>query len=89
MAYSPIEQGRILGAPVLKSVAARHNSTAAQVGLAWLLCREGVVVIPKAGSSEHVRENRDALDIRLTNDDLAELDGAFPPPLEKIQLEML
>jgi diketogulonate reductase-like aldo/keto reductase len=89
MAYSPIEQGRILGAPVLKSVAARHNAIAAQIGLAWLLCREGVVAIPKAGSPQHVRENRDALDIRLTSDDLAELDGAFPPPLEKFPLEML
>jgi diketogulonate reductase-like aldo/keto reductase len=48
-----------------------------------------VVAIPRAGSPEHVRENRDALDIRLTNDDMAELDGAFPHPLEKIPLEML
>jgi hypothetical protein len=36
-----------------------------------------------------VRENRAALDIALTPDDLAELDAAFPPPRRKTPLEMI
>jgi diketogulonate reductase-like aldo/keto reductase len=89
MAYSPIEQGRILGHPGLKAVAARHGATPAQVALAWLLGTEGVVVIPRARTPEHVRENRAALDLRLTEKDLAELDRVFPPPARKMPLEML
>lgn len=89
MAYSPIEQGRMLENKVLKSVASRHGATAAQVALTWLLRQPEVIVIPKAASLEHVRENRGALDIRLTIEDLADLDGAFPPPKSKVPLEML
>lgn len=89
MAYSPIEQGRILGNPALRRVAARHGATPAQVALAWLLRQKDVMVIPKAGRREHVRENRAALDLELTAEDLAELDRAFPPPTRKVPLEML
>ncbi len=89
MAYSPIEQGRILGNPALRRVAARHGATPAQVALAWLLRQKDVMVIPKAGRREHVRENRAALDLELTAEDLAGLDRAFPPPTRKVPLEML
>ena len=89
MAYSPIEQGRMLGHNILKTVAARHNATPAQVALAWLLRQPDVLVIPKAANPAHVRENRAALDLRLTEDDLADLDKAFPPPTRKKPLEML
>ena len=89
MAYSPIEQGRILQNPALQRVAARHGATAAQVALAWLLRQGDTMVIPKAARPEHVRENRAALDLTLTEDDLAELDQAFPAPTRKVPLEML
>jgi diketogulonate reductase-like aldo/keto reductase len=46
-------------------------------------------VIPKASNPEHVRENRAALDIELTDRDLKELDQTFPPPDRKIPLEMV
>ena len=89
MAYSPIEQGRLLRRPALRAVAARHDATPAQVALAWVLGHDGVVTVPKAGTPEHVRENRGALDLQLTRDDLAELDVAFPPPAGPQPLEML
>lgn len=89
MAYSPIEQGRMLGHSVLKRIADRHGMTPAQVGLAWLLRQEGLIVIPKAGDPAHVRENRAALDLHLTEADLAELDRAFPTPTSKRELETL
>jgi len=89
MAYSPIEQGRLLRDTALNSVAERHGATPAQIALAWVLRLDGVNAIPKAGTPAHVEENRAALDLRLTGEDLAELDGAFPPPEEKQPLEML
>jgi diketogulonate reductase-like aldo/keto reductase len=89
MAYSPIEQGRMLKYPLLRKVATRHSATPAQVALAWLLRQELLVAIPKAATPVHVRENRAALDLRLTDQDLAELNRAFPPPDGPRPLEML
>jgi diketogulonate reductase-like aldo/keto reductase len=89
MAYSPIEQGRMLGHTALAEVAARHGATPAQVALAWLLRQEGMVVIPKASRKEHVREDFGSLDLKLTDTDLADLDRAFPPPKRKTSLGML
>jgi diketogulonate reductase-like aldo/keto reductase len=89
MAYSPIEQGRILGKPALAEVAKRHGASPAQVALAFTLRRSDVISIPKSSSLEHVRDNAKAIDIALTEDDIATLDAAFPPPRRKSSLEML
>jgi len=89
MAYSPIEQARLLAHKTVKRVAGRHNATPAQLCLAWVLRQKGVIAIPKAGSPEHVREDYDALEIELTPGDLHELDEAFPPPREPQPLEMI
>ena len=89
MAYSPIEQGRLLRHPVLANVARRHNATPAQIALAWTLRKPNVISIPKAGSEIHVKENRGSADIVLSGEDLADLDAAFPPPTRKRSLEML
>jgi diketogulonate reductase-like aldo/keto reductase len=89
MAYSPIEQGRLLRSPVLQRVAARHGATAAQVALAWVLRHPDVIAIPRAGNPAHVEENRGALDLRLTEQDLAELDRAFPPSTGPQPLEVI
>lgn len=89
MAYSPIEQGRLLGAPALATVAARHETGPAAIALAWLLRQPGLVAIPKSGSAAHLRENRAALDIALTAEDLATLDRAFPAPRGAQPLAML
>jgi diketogulonate reductase-like aldo/keto reductase len=89
IAYSPIEQGRLLGHGELKRVAARHGAKPAQIALAWLLRQDGIAAIPKAANIAHVRENRAALELRLTEQDLTALDRAFPPPTEAIPLEML
>jgi diketogulonate reductase-like aldo/keto reductase len=89
MAYSPIEQGDLAGHSALQSVAARHNATPVQVALAWALRRDTIIAIPKAGTVEHLRENRAALDLNLTDEDLAALDRAFPPPARRRPLEMI
>jgi diketogulonate reductase-like aldo/keto reductase len=89
MAYSPIEQGRMLGHKGLGEVAMRRSATPTQVALAWLLRQEGMIVIPKASRQEHVRENLGALDLELTDQDIADLDRAFPPPKGRSSLGML
>ena len=89
MAYTPLEQGRMLGNRALNEVAARHGRSAAQVALAWLLRQKGMVVIPKATQPEHVRDNRGALNLALDEADLAALDRAFPPPKGRTALGML
>jgi diketogulonate reductase-like aldo/keto reductase len=87
MAYSPLDQGKLLRARELEEVAARHNATAAQVALAWLLRQDKVMVIPKAGSEAHMRENHGALAVKLDAKDMAALDRAFPAPAKKKPLE--
>jgi diketogulonate reductase-like aldo/keto reductase len=87
-AYSPIEQGRLLSNRGLDEVVRRHGATPAQIALAWVL-NSGSIAIPRARSEAHVRENRAASDIRLTTQDLADLDRAFPPPRRKEPLAVL
>ncbi|MDJ1131186.1 aldo/keto reductase [Streptomyces iconiensis] len=89
MAYSPVEQGRLLDHPALGAVASAHRVTPAQVALAWVLRHPDVVAIPKASSVAHVEENRAAAELALTVEDLALLDDAFPPPKRKRPLEIL
>ena len=89
MAYSPIEQGRLLDHPAIRAVAARHDATPTRVALAWVLRSEGTIAIPRTGKVAHVRDNRAALDLHLTQQDLQELESAFPAPKRKQALEML
>jgi len=89
MAYSPVDQGSLLIKRGLKQIAVRRGVTPAQVALAWLLHQEGVVAIPKAARPDHVRENRAALDLELTPEELKELDRAFPPPKGPKPLQMV
>ncbi|MGE6737307.1 aldo/keto reductase, partial [Streptomyces sp. NPDC059900] len=89
MAYSPLEQGRLLGHQALESVAEAHGSSPLQVALAWVLRHDDVIAIPKASTAAHVEENHAALDVRLTDEDLKALDAAFPAPVRKEPLEIL
>lgn len=90
MAYSPVGQGgRLLKHPALSMIAKAHGATPAQVALAWVLSRQGVMAIPKAGTRAHLLENIAAQDLALTAEDHASLDAAFHPPARKRPLDML
>ncbi|MGP4690174.1 aldo/keto reductase [Agrobacterium cavarae] len=89
MAYSPIEQGRILNNQELIRIAKAYQATPAQVALAFLLERDGVLAIPKSAKPERVEENRGATDLDISDEDWASLDAAFPPPTRKTSLAML
>ncbi|HEX2830144.1 MAG TPA: aldo/keto reductase [Burkholderiales bacterium] len=89
MAYSPLEQTRLLRDRRLVQFARDHGMTPAQAALAWLLARDDVIAIPKAASVAHVRENVAAAEMRLAQAQLDELDRLFPPPRSAGALEML
>ena len=89
MAYSPIEQGRLLKDRRLVDFAKRHAMTPAQVALAWVLANDDVMAIPKTASRERLKENAGALQHPLSRADLAELDELFPPPEGPTPLEMI
>lgn len=90
MAYCPIGQaGDLLYHPALREVARRHDATPAQICLAWVLRQDNMVAIPKATDPQHMRLNVAALDIRLTPQDLADLDRAWPAPTRKKSLAMV
>jgi diketogulonate reductase-like aldo/keto reductase len=90
MAYSPIGQaGRLLRSTALTAVAKRHNATPAQIAIAWGLRHPHVISIPKAVDPVHMRQNAAAGEIVLTEEDLAAIDAAHPPPKRKQSLGML
>jgi diketogulonate reductase-like aldo/keto reductase len=89
MAYSPIQQGRLADDPVLQGIGRRRRATATQVALAWVISHPGVCAIPEAGTPQHVRQNAAALRVELEQDDMVEIDAAFPPPPRPIPLEVL
>jgi diketogulonate reductase-like aldo/keto reductase len=88
MAYSPIDQGDLPGAPALRALAQARGIAPAQLALAWVLAREGVVAIPKAVREQHQRENLAAATIELSAGERDALDRAFPPPRRKTPLEV-
>lgn len=89
MAYSPIEQARLLRHPRLLALAQQHGMSAAHMALGWLLAQEGMIAIPKSGQRKHLRENAAVYEHPLSADVLSELDRIFPPPTGRSPLEML
>ncbi len=57
--------------------------------MAWVVRSSNVLAIPKASDAAHVRQNREALDLVLDEDDIAEIERAFPPPKHATRLDML
>ena len=90
MAYSPVGHGRgLLENSTLKKIAKRHDATPAQIALAWVLRQPSIIAIPKSSNEEHVRDNVASLHVKLTKEDVAELDQEFPPPKSKKPLPTL
>ena len=89
MAYSPVGQGRLPKSPALSGIAKRHGATSFQVALAWVLRDPMVIAIPKASDIVHLQDNRRALDLVLTAEDVAAIDADFPPPTRKTRLAMI
>lgn len=75
VAYSPLARGKVFEIPELREIAEKHDVSPAQVSLAWLMQKDGVVVIPKATSEEHIEDNYKALKLDLEEEDVEQIDG--------------
>jgi diketogulonate reductase-like aldo/keto reductase len=90
MAYSPVgHSGALLRNSVLKKIGTAHDATPAQIALAWVLRQPDVIAIPKASTEAHVRDNAGSPEIKLTKEDLTDLDREFPSPKSKRPLPVL
>lgn len=94
MAYCPLAQAGtlrrgLLGSAAVREVASRHGWTETQVLLAFAAQPEGVIAIPKAGKKEHAMQNAAMLTQRLTQEDIAALNAAFPPPKRPEPLDIV
>ena len=74
VAYAPVARGGVADEPVLVDVAEAHDATPFQVSLAWLLSKDEVAAIPKGTGEAHLRENIGALDLELTDEEIARID---------------
>ncbi len=72
--YMSLAVGKVIGDPVLGDIATTHGTTAAQVALAWSL-RRGVAVIPSSTRPENQKANLAAVNIRLSNEEMALIDA--------------
>ena len=89
MAYSPIEQGRLLENKKLKALASEIGVSAAQLSIAWSIRKNDIITIPKASNLEHVSQNIDAWTMKLESAVLDKLDKLFEPPVRKKGLDIL
>ncbi len=82
VAYTPFGRGRFLrsgaGRRALERIALEHQATLRQVVLAFLTRERGLFAIPKAGRVEHVEENAAAGALELDENEIAEIERAFP-----------
>ena len=88
IAYSPLGRGPKMGSTMMKNeavlqVAEKHQASAYQILLAWVMQQPDVLAIPKSSSSKHLLSNLKALDIELTPEDLQILEKAYPKPERK------
>lgn len=89
MAYSPIDQARLLRHRKLAAMAERVGRTPAQLALAWVLSQPGVIAIPKTSHRERMRENAAVLSRPLTKAEAEELGRLFAPPSGPAPLQMI
>jgi diketogulonate reductase-like aldo/keto reductase len=89
MAYSPIDQGALTTEPALAGIAAPRGLTATQVALAWLLAQPGVIAIPKAVKTDHLRDNLGAADLDLSASERQLIEQRFPAPTAQAPLAMI
>jgi hypothetical protein len=84
IAYSPLARGAIftkkyaLLSAMLGEIGEKHNISASQVALAWLVSKPNVVAIPKASNLEHTKQNVESGSISLTEDEIGKINSFLP-----------
>jgi 2,5-diketo-D-gluconate reductase B len=70
--YVPIARGKVPGAEVLEKIGKAHGKSAAQVSLRYLV-QLGLVALPRSTSRDHLKENIEVFDFKLSDAEMAEL----------------
>ena len=70
--YSPLAKGLVFNDPILSMIGEKYKKTAGQISLKWLL-NKGTIIIPKASTEKHLKENLD-LDFEINNNDIKKID---------------
>ncbi|MGV6874177.1 aldo/keto reductase [Pseudochelatococcus sp. B33] len=73
-AYSPLTRTRRLHDATLRALADRYGKTPAQISIRWSI-QHGTVPLPKANKRDHMKENLDVFDIKISKDDMERLNG--------------
>ena len=94
VAYSPFGHNSFpgtgtSGGRLLQQIANARDATPRQVALRFLVRQSSVFAIPKASNAKHAEENAGAGDLRLSDDELAAIDKAFPRGRRPRSLPML
>ena len=94
MAYCPLAQagdlkGGLLESPCLNQIAKAHGCSVFQVLLAFVIRGGDVIAIPRTGKKEHALDNARSIAVKLTEEELAEIDRIFPAPKEKVYLDIV
>lgn len=82
IAYSPLGHGKFFrqnnsAMTTIKNLSEKYNKTPAQIALNYLILKDNVTAIPKAGSIEHVKQNIDATNFQMSKEDVSELEQAI------------
>ncbi|MCL9661527.1 aldo/keto reductase [Paenibacillus hunanensis] len=94
MAYSPLAQAgslrrELIQHPVVQQIADEQDAEPFQIMLSWCIRSGSVMAIPKASTVEHASSNAESANIKLSEQQLRQLDEAFPAPQHKVPLDMI
>ena len=71
-AWSPLGRGNVLDNPLLKSIAANHGKSVAQVVIRWVM-QTGVLPLAKSVTPSRIKENIDVFDFELSQQEMFEI----------------
>ncbi|MCD1279699.1 aldo/keto reductase [Psychrobacter sp. CCUG 69069] len=84
-AYSPLARGDVFDNDIIKEIADKHNVTPAQISLAWILSDKHRVAIPKTSNPDHLQGNLDAVNVKLSAEELDKIGGLARSDGRKIE----
>lgn len=76
-AYSPVKFRNLPANRTLQEIADAHSATPFQIALAWLVAQPRVITIPMSLNPQHIRENFEASEIELTDQEFETLNKLY------------
>lgn len=76
-AYEPVNQGNLNSNAIIEVVAKSHHATIFQIALAWVISYKSVITIPMSFNPQHIQENFEAGEIKLSEDEIEKLNSLW------------